>query len=66
MAGPEKPREVGEVQEAQNETRSTPRGDFLCAAFESDCARFVNEAKERARRRAQATSRELGPPKPRS
>ena len=66
MAGPEKARDVGQVEETQIETRSTPRGDFLSAAFESDCARFVNEAKERARRRAEATSRELGPPRPRS
>jgi hypothetical protein len=63
MAGPD---EARERQENQTETRSTPRGDFLSADFESDCARFLNEAKERARRRAEAERRELGPPRPHS
>ena len=64
MAGPESARNAEEVETVEVETRSTPRGDFLSAAFESDCDRFLNEAKERARRRAEATSREPGPPRP--
>ena len=59
MAGPEKARELGKDED---DRRSTPRGDFLSAAFESDCARFLDEAKERARRRAEA-GRRVGPPK---
>ena len=59
MAGPEKARESENHRDGQ---RSTPRGEFLSAAFESDCARFLDEAKERARRRAEA-GRRLGPPK---
>jgi hypothetical protein len=63
MAGPEKARELGKDGDAR---RSTPHGEFLSADFESDCARFLLEAKERARRRAEAGRRELGPPRPRS
>jgi hypothetical protein len=59
MAGPEKPGKSGRDDDGR---RSTPRGDFLSAAFESDCARFLDEAKERARRRAEA-GRRVGPPK---
>ena len=61
MVGPEKARQQARDEEGR---RSTPRGDFLSAAFESDCARFLDEAKERARRRAEA-GRPLGPPKQR-
>jgi hypothetical protein len=59
MAGPEKVRESGKDEDNR---RSTPRGEFLSADFESDCARFLREAKERARRRAEA-GRRVGPPK---
>jgi hypothetical protein len=62
MTGPEKAREAGKNE---SEGRSTPPGDFLSADFESDCARFIDEAKERARRRAEAGRRDLGPPRPR-
>jgi hypothetical protein len=62
MAGPEKARRAGMDEDNR---RETPRGDFLSAAFESDCARFVSEAKERARRRAEASGR-VGPPRRRS
>jgi hypothetical protein len=48
----------------EDNRRETPRGAFLSAAFESDCARFVDEAKERARRRAEA-GRHVGPPRQR-
>jgi hypothetical protein len=62
MAAPEKALKAGMDEDSR---RETPRGAFLSAAFESDCARFVDEAKERARRRAEA-ARGLGPPKLRS
>jgi hypothetical protein len=62
MAGPEKADEQGKHD---HQPRSGPPGDFLSADFESDCARFIDEAKERARRRAEAGRRELGPPGPR-
>ena len=61
MAGPDKAREPAKQEDGR---RSTPRGDFLSEAFESDCARFLDESKERARRRAQAVGR-VGPPKQR-
>jgi hypothetical protein len=61
MAGPEKARESVKHEDGR---RSTPRGDFLSEAFESDCARFLDESKERARRRAEAGWR-VGPPKQR-
>jgi hypothetical protein len=62
MAGPEKVRKSMKDEDGR---RSTPYGDFLSAAFESDCTRFLDEAKERARRRAEAGQR-LGPPRQRS
>ncbi len=62
MAGPVQRDEHGKTDDS---ARSTPRGEFLSADFETDCARFIAESKERARRRAEATSRELGLPRPR-
>lgn len=62
MAGPDKADEQGKNE---HPPRSAPPGEFLSADFESDCARFLAEAKERARRRAEAGRRELGPPRPR-
>jgi hypothetical protein len=64
MAGPRKPRETGKSRESAALTQSMPPGDFLSADFASDCARFLAEAKERARRRAEAGRREHGPPRP--
>jgi hypothetical protein len=52
--------------ETAAQTQFVPPGDFLSADFASDCARFLAEAKERARRRAEAGRREHGPPRPRA
>jgi hypothetical protein len=65
MAGPRKSRDTGMSRETVAQTRMPP-GDFLSADFASDCARFLAEAKERARRRAEAGRRTPGPPRPRS
>jgi hypothetical protein len=65
MAGPRKSREEGKSSEAAAQTRLPP-GDFLSADFATDCARFLAEAKERARRRAQAGQSGYGPPRPRA
>jgi len=65
MAGPRKSRDTGKSGETAAQTRMPP-GDFLSADFASDCARFLAEAKERARRRAEAGRRTPGPPRPRS
>jgi hypothetical protein len=64
MAGPRKSREGGKSSEAGAKTQSPP-GDFLSADFATDCARFLAEAKERARRRAEAGRSGYGPPRPR-
>jgi hypothetical protein len=66
MAGPRKTRELSKSGETAAQTHFVPPGDFLSPDFASDCARFLAEAKERARRRAEAGRRELGPPRPRS
>jgi len=65
MAGPRKPRETGKSCETAAQTKFPP-GDFLSADFASDCARFLAEAKERARRRAEAGRGGHGPPRLRS
>jgi len=65
MAGPRKPRETGKSRETDGQIQFPP-GDFLSADFASDCARFLAEAKERARRRAEAGRHTPGPPRPRS
>jgi hypothetical protein len=64
MAGPRKSRERGKSSEAAAQAQLPP-GDFLSADFASDCARFLAEAKERARRRAEAGRGGYGPPRPR-
>jgi hypothetical protein len=64
MAGPESREQQGNLDKEQvAAARGAPPGDFLSADFESDCARFVDEAKERARRRAEAGRRTQGPPR---
>lgn len=65
MAGPRKLGEAGKSRETAGQTQFPP-GDFLSDDFASDCARFLAEAKERARRRAEAGRRTPGPPRPRS
>jgi hypothetical protein len=65
MAGPQKGQEQGK-SDHRPASRSGPPGDFLSSDFESDCARFLDEAKERARRRAEAGRRDNGPPRLRS
>jgi hypothetical protein len=65
MAGPRKQGETGRSREAAAQAKPPP-GDFLSADFASDCARFLAEAKERARRRAEAGRGGLGPPRPRA
>jgi hypothetical protein len=65
MAGPRKLREMGKSSETAVRTQFPP-GDFLSADFASDCARFLAEAKERARRRAEAGRGGHGPPRQRS
>jgi hypothetical protein len=64
MAGPRKSHERGKSSEAAARTQLPP-GDFLSADFATDCARFLAEAKERARRRAEAGRGGYGPPRPR-
>jgi hypothetical protein len=64
MAGPRKSRERGKSSEAAAQAQAPP-GDFLSADFATDCARFLAEAKERARRRAEAGRGGYGPPRPR-
>jgi hypothetical protein len=59
MAGP---RTAAKAEKPRKGVESTPPGHFLSPELASDCARFVAEAKERARRRAEAERR--GPPRP--
>jgi hypothetical protein len=66
MAGPGKARKTGKDGDTSALARSSPPGDFLSADFASDCARFLAEAKERARRRAEAGRGGYGPPRPRA
>jgi hypothetical protein len=66
MARPRKPRQIRKSGETAAQTQPMPPGDFLSPDFASDCARFLAEAKERARRRAEAGRREHGPPRPRA
>jgi hypothetical protein len=54
------PRTAAKVEKPRKADESAPPGHFLSPELASDCARFVAEAKERARRRAQAERR--GPP----
>ena len=63
MAAPGKARQEGKSGADAAQTRAAPPGDFLSADFASDCARFLDEAKERARRRAEAGRRTPGPPR---
>jgi hypothetical protein len=58
MAGP---RTAANAEKPRKAPESTPPGHFLSPELASDCARFVAEAKERARRRAEAERR--GPPR---
>ncbi|HYY75193.1 MAG TPA: hypothetical protein VE644_02610 [Gaiellaceae bacterium] len=51
MAGPENP----SAQDAGSHVaQSGPPGEFLSRELESDCARFLEQAKALARRRAEA------------
>ncbi|MGH3093650.1 MAG: hypothetical protein ACRDOG_15175 [Gaiellaceae bacterium] len=51
MAGPDEP----SAQDAGSPAaQSGPPGEFLSRELESDCARFLEQAKELARRRAEA------------
>jgi hypothetical protein len=51
LAGPEEPATHDSGSPA---TQSGPPGEFLSRELESDCARFLEQAKELARRRAEA------------
>jgi hypothetical protein len=51
LVGPEKPSAQDPGAAA---AQSGPPGEFLSRELESDCARFLEQAKELARRRAEA------------
>lgn len=53
MSGPEKASEPGSVVAS---AQPAPPGHFLTPELESDCARFLSQVKELARRRAEAVA----------
>jgi hypothetical protein len=44
----------GKAIDAPSMPTPLPRGEFVSARYESDCARFLAETKDLARRRAEA------------
>jgi hypothetical protein len=53
LSGPE---QASEYRSVASSSQLPPPGQFLTPELESDCARFLQEVKDLARRRAEATA----------